>query len=186
MIVCGTQRLILRSWHRDDRPLFRLLNADPDVMAFFPFRRTHEESDAMMERINAMIEATGYGLYAMQDRHSGEALGFCGIAPVSFEGVFAPATMEIGWRLLPRFWGKGYVTEAAKALLAMAFDERRLAEIVSFAVKDNERSIAVMKRIGLRRDPARDFNHPRVCQDTHPHLRPHVTYTLTLDEWRMR
>ena len=85
-----------------------------------------------------------------------------------------------------RYWGKGYVTEAAKALLSMAFDEKRLSEIVSFAVYNNHRSTAVMKRIGLNRDAARDFNHPRVPEETHPHLRPHVTYALTLEEWRAR
>lgn len=94
--------------------------------------------------------------------------------------------MEIGWRLATRFWGHGYVTEAAQSLLVMAFDEKETPEIVSFAVHDNHRSTAVMERIGLKRDPSRDFDHPRVPEDTHPHLRPHVTYALTLEEWRAR
>jgi RimJ/RimL family protein N-acetyltransferase len=94
--------------------------------------------------------------------------------------------MEIGWRLATRFWGHGYVTEAAQSLLVMAFDEKETPEIVSFAVHDNQRSTRVMERIGLKRDPSRDFDHPRVPEDTHPHLRPHVTYALTLAEWRER
>ena len=140
----------------------------------------------MMDRINAVIRATGFGFYAMENRETGKPMGFCGVAPVTVDNVFTPGTMEIGWRLATRYWGKGYVTEAAKALLSMAFDEKRLAEIVSFAVHNNHRSTAVMKRIGLKRDPSRDFDHPRVPEETHPHLRPHVTYALTLEEWRAR
>lgn len=183
MIVTGTQRLILRDWKDGDRDLFREVNADPDVMEFFPQTRTHAESDVAMARVNEMIHATGFGFYAMELRNTGEPIGFCGIAPANLDGIFPAGTMEIGWRLAKRYWGNGYVTEAAKALLAMAFDEKRIAEIVSFAVSDNFRSLAVMKRIGLLRDEDRDFLHPRV-PDTHPHLQPHVTYSLTRERWK--
>lgn len=182
MIICGTPRLILRDWKPVDRHLFRLINADPKVMEFFPTSRSHAESDATMVRTNEMIHATGYGFYAVQLRETGEAIGFCGIAPANLDGIFADNALEIGWRLAPRFWGHGYVTEAAKSLLALAFDEKKIPEIVSFAVQDNHRSIAVMKRIGLTRDASRDFIHPRV-PDTHPHLMPHVTYAQTMDGW---
>lgn len=185
MIIRGTPRLILRDWKQTDRDLFREINADPKVMEFFPVSRSNAESDEAMQRVNEMIHATGYGFYAVVLRETKEPIGFCGIAPANLDGIFDPATMEIGWRLAPRFWGHGYVTEAAKALLTMAFEEKKLPEIVSFAVRDNLRSIAVMKRIGLMRNASRDFSHPRV-PDTHAHLRPHVTYALTLDQWRRK
>ncbi|NTF32399.1 GNAT family N-acetyltransferase [Rhizobium skierniewicense] len=182
MILRGTSRLLLREWRETDRDLFREINADPKVMEFFPQARSHDESDVALDRVNGLIRATGYGLYAMELRDTGEPIGFCGIVPVNLEDIFPLGTMEIGWRLATRYWGKGYATEAAKSLLAMGFDEKKLPEIVSFAVKDNQRSVAVMKRTGLIRDPSRDFLHPRV-PDTHPHLKPHVTYALTLERW---
>jgi RimJ/RimL family protein N-acetyltransferase len=182
MILRGTSRLLLREWRETDRDLFREINADPKVMEFFPQARSHDESDAALERINNMIRANGFGFHALELRETGEPIGFCGIAPANLEGIFPLGTMEIGWRLANRFWGQGYATEAAKSLLSMAFDEKKLAEIVSFAVKDNLRSVAVMKRIGLIRDPSRDFIHPRI-PDTHPHLKSHVTYALTLERW---
>ncbi|XUY25805.1 GNAT family N-acetyltransferase [Agrobacterium sp. rho-8.1] len=182
MILRGTSRLLLREWRETDRDLFREINADPKVMEFFPQARSHDESDAALDRVNGLIRATGYGFYAMELRDTGEPIGFCGIAPANLEDIFPLGTMEIGWRLATRYWGQGYATEAAKSLLAMGFDEKKLPEIVSFAVKDNQRSVAVMKRIGLIRDPSRDFLHPRV-PDTHPHLKPHVTYALTLERW---
>ncbi|MNL65918.1 hypothetical protein D3C87_1903150 [compost metagenome] len=91
--------------------------------------------------------------------------------------------MEIGWRLATRFWGHGYATEAAKALLALGFADKGYKQIVSFAVANNVRSTAVMERIGMRRDVEGDFNHPRV-PDSHPHLKRHVLYRLSIDEWR--
>jgi RimJ/RimL family protein N-acetyltransferase len=67
-------------------------------------------------------------------------------------------------------------------MLRLGFEQRNLAEIVAFAVAANRRSTAVMKRIGLRRDPSRDFDHPRV-PETHPHLKRHVVYAMTAEEW---
>ena len=90
--------------------------------------------------------------------------------------------IEIGWRLARPFWGQGYVTEAAQTLLAHAFEERGLLEIFSFAVASNERSIAVMQRIGLTQVPEGDFNHPRV-PDSHPHLKRHVLYRMTAEQY---
>ena len=95
----------------------------------------------------------------------------------SISSLCRPSTVEIGWRLGTDFWGLGYATEAARELLRLGFEDRGLDEIVSFAVPQNTRSIAVMDRLGLRPDPSRDFDHPRV-PDSHPHLRRHVLYAL--------
>ena len=182
MTVLETPRLILREWKDSDRNLFREINADSKVMEFFPFRRSHAESDEALEKVNGMIRLSGFGFYAIELKSTAEPMGFCGIAPTNLEGVFPLGTMEIGWRLATRFWGNGYVTEAAKALLTMAFEDKGMPEVVSFAVAENHRSTAVMQRIGLKPDPSRDFNHPRV-PETHPQLKRHVTYSLTREQW---
>ena len=97
----------------------------------------------------------------------------------------SPGTIEIGWRLTPEFWGKGYVTEAARAWLAFGFETLGVDEIVSFAVWNNNRSTAVMERIGMTADPSRDFDHPGI-PDSHPHLKQHVFYALSRREWSAR
>jgi RimJ/RimL family protein N-acetyltransferase len=174
-IILQTERLTLRNWRHEDRDLFYEINRDPKVMEFFPMRRSHAECDALMERLQTMISETGYGFFALADRHSDEPMGFCGIAKVSLPGVLPDGAVEIGWRLATRFWGHGYVTEAAAALLAFGFAERRLDEIYAFAVKDNRRSIAVMERLGMQELAGREFEHPAVPDD-HPHLKTHVLY----------
>lgn len=180
-IILETDRLVLRSWLDRDRDLFREINADPKVMEFFPFRRNHAEADALFERVNAMIKEDGLGFYAVESKETGEAMGFCGLAPANMPGIFPVETIEIGWRLATRFWGHGFITEAAQALIDHGFQHMKLAAIVSFAVADNHRSTAVMQRIGMIRCPDMDFDHPRV-PDTHPHLRRHVTYAIVNEQ----
>jgi RimJ/RimL family protein N-acetyltransferase len=175
IVILETQRLRLRNWLEGDRDLFREINSDSKVMEFFPFRRSHEEADLLFDRVNAMIREDGLGFYAVELKESGESLGFCGLAPANMPGIFPPETIEIGWRLATRFWGNGYITEAAKALLEYGLKAKGLDAIISFAVAQNHRSTAVMKRIGMTHCPELDFDSPRV-PDSHPHLKRHVTY----------
>jgi len=185
MIILTTPRLIVRNWQETDRQLFREINADPVVMAFFPFRRTDAEADALRTKVTQAITETGLGFYCLELRETTEPIGFCGLSHPDLPEVFAEDTVEIGWRLAARFWGKGYATEAAVALLDFAFTERQLDEIVSFAVAGNDRSTAVMRRIGMRERPELEFDHPRV-PDTYPQLRRHVVFTIARDEWHLR
>lgn len=175
MTVLETDRLRLRNWRDDDRHLFREINRDPKVMEFFPMRRSVEEADAMMDLVRDMIEQTGIGFFAMADRQTDEPFGFCGLSVIDLPGILPKGSIEIGWRLASRFWGHGYATEAASALLTFGFKIKGYGEIFSFAVESNHRSIAVMKRIGMQMIEQGSFEHPRV-PDTHPHLKRHVLY----------
>jgi RimJ/RimL family protein N-acetyltransferase len=182
-VILETPRLIVGNWLASDRDLFRVINADPKVMEFFPFRRSHEEADTFLTKLNGMISDTGLGFYALELKATREPMGFCGLSLANMPGIFPAETVEIGWRLATRFWGHGYATEAAKALLDFGFNEKGLDAVVSFAVVENRRSTAVMKRIGMHRIASMDFDHPRV-PDTHPHLKRHIVYAVTRDEWK--
>ncbi|SER52963.1 GNAT family N-acetyltransferase [Rhizobium sp. NFR03] len=181
MIIAETERLRLRNWQESDRDLFFEINSDPEVMTFFPFRRDRADADALFDRNRQAIADTGYGFFAIGLKETDEPIGFCGLAIPDLAPILPIGTVEIGWRLARRHWSKGYVTEAASTLVDLGFQTRDLNEIVSFAVADNRRSISVMERIGLVRDIAGDFDHPRV-PDTHPHLKRHVLYRLKRPE----
>ena len=116
----------------------------------------------------------------MEERSTGEFLGFTGLARPVFDAPFMPA-VEIGWRLARAAWGQGYAGEAARASTTFAFDDLGLQEIISMAVVANTRSRAVMERLGMHRDPAEDFDHPLVAE---PHLRRHVLYRLAATDPR--
>jgi RimJ/RimL family protein N-acetyltransferase len=171
-------RVLLRQWRAADREPFAQLNADPLAMQFFPAPLTHDESDLMVARMQALIAARGWGLWCLEI--DGACAGFTGLNIPNFEAEFQPA-VEIGWRLLPRHWGNGYVTEAARLALDYGFEKLHLAGVVSFAAVHNVRSRAVMERIGMRHDATGDFDHPRVAAG-HP-LRRHVLYRLSRSSW---
>jgi ribosomal-protein-alanine N-acetyltransferase len=172
MAELTTERLLLRSWKPEDRAPFAALNADPEVMEHFPAHLTREESDAAIERFQRSLETYGYTLWALEVRTTGEFIGFTGIQNVPYELPFTPA-VEVGWRLARSAWGHGYASEAARASLEYGFETAGLKEIVSMTTTTNLRSQAVMERLGMTRDPADDFDHPRVSEGP---LRRHVLY----------
>ena len=174
-----TDRLILRRWLPDDRAPFARINADPVVMEFFPAPLTATQSDAMIDRIEAHFEQHGFGLYAAQLKNSGDFIGFVGLSIPAFEAHFTPC-VEIGWRLAREQWGGGLATEGARAAVRHAFEDMHLPALVSFTVPANLRSIRVMQKLGMSRDPEDDFDHPRVPEG-HP-LRRHVLYRLTAQD----
>lgn len=173
--MIDTERLHLRRWRFSDRAPFAAMNADPEVMEFFPSTLTPEESDAMVDRIRAQFDEHGFGLWALEVRGRGEFIGFTGLAIQTFDAPFNPS-VEVGWRLARPAWGKGYAIEAARAAVADGFDRIGLDEIVSMTAVVNERSQAVMRRLGMTRDPADDFDHPRVPEGSP--LRRHVLFRL--------
>lgn len=175
-----TERLHLRRWRYFDRAPFAAMNADPEVMEFFPSTLTEEESDALVDRIRAQFAEHDFGLWALEVAGQGEFIGFTGLAIQTFEAPFNPS-VEVGWRLARSAWGKGYAIEAARAAVADGFGRLGLDEIVSFTAVTNVRSQGVMARLGMVRDPADDFDHPRVPVGSP--LRAHVVYRLSRERW---
>jgi RimJ/RimL family protein N-acetyltransferase len=179
-----TERLILRHWQQGDREPFAALNADPEVMEHFPTSLDRAASDAMVDRIAARLDTHDWGLWAVETP-DGRLAGFTGlnsVPPNVAELVSGNPSVEVGWRLARWAWGHGYATEAATAAVRHGFDVLGLDEIVSFTAAVNERSRAVMERLGMTRDPADDFDHPAVPADSP--LRPHVLYRLPWMEMR--
>jgi len=168
-----TERLILREWIDGDIQPFVDMNCDPDVMRFFPKHLTAEESRQFIAKSNSILLEKQFGLWAVEIKESGEFIGFIGLAIPTFETSFTPCT-EIGWRLTKQSWGKGYATEGAKRVLQYAFKNLDLKEVVSFTSELNRPSIKVMERIGMKRSPSEDFNHPRV--EKGHRLERHVLY----------
>jgi len=180
MAALATERLLLRPWKDEDLPAFAAMNNDPDVMAFMPKRLSREESDATAERIRNQIETAGWGLWALEVTGFAPFAGFVGLSAPRFKAHFTPC-VEVGWRLAKTYWGKGYATEAGRAVIAYGFDTLGLSQIVSFTTPGNWRSRAVMERLGMRHDPRDDFDHPAL-ETGHP-LRQHVLYRLTKASW---
>jgi RimJ/RimL family protein N-acetyltransferase len=171
-----TERLILRRWKDSDLEPWAAMNADPEVREHLGDVMTREQSDASVARFEEEFEARGYGWFAVEIQAAGTFIGFAGLDDVDEE---MPLTgVEIGWRLTRTAWGHGYATEAARAVLAFGFDTLKLDEIVALTTAANHRSQAVMRRIGMTRDPAEDFLDPTVPAGP---LQPNVVYRIKAD-----
>lgn len=175
-----TPRLLLRAWRDDDLEPLSQMNADPEVMRYFPACLDRAESAALIERCRAHFARHGFGLWALERRDSGAFIGFTGLGHMGFEAHFTPA-IEIGWRLARAHWGQGLAGEAARAVLAHGFETLGMARIIAFTAVSNLPSQRLMQAIGMQHDPADDFDHPNLPLG-HP-LRRHVLYTLDREDW---
>ena len=168
-----TERLLMRRWREADRAPFAAMNADPVVMRYLLAPLDRAASDEYLDRIEALFQRQGFGLWALEEAATGRFLGFTGLNPMP-PGVPGAGGMEVGWRLAQHAWHQGFATEAATAAVGVGFHGAGLAEIWSMTSVHNEPSQAVMRRLGMT--PYARFDHPRI-ERGHP-LRPHVLYRL--------
>jgi RimJ/RimL family protein N-acetyltransferase len=140
-----TGRLVLREWRDADREPFAEMNANPEVMEFFPSTLERQTSDVMVDRFRREFAELGFCPWALELFGVEAFIGFVGLYSVPDEMTFSPA-VEVGWRLARPFWGQGYATEAAARVLRFGFDELGLEELVSFTSVVNTRSRKVMER----------------------------------------
>jgi RimJ/RimL family protein N-acetyltransferase len=166
-------RLVLRGWRDSDVEPWVAMNADPRVTEFFGRTYTREFSESRAALRRRELEERGYGWWVAEVRGGPSFAGVICLCEVPFEAPFTPAR-EIGWRFSPEVWGRGYATEGARAALGFAFGQLGWDEVVAFTAVRNARSRAVMERIGMRRDPQEDFDHPLI-EEGNP-LRRHVLY----------
>jgi RimJ/RimL family protein N-acetyltransferase len=175
-----TERLILTEWQDSDVMALTAICRDPKVMEYIgPLQNEAEVRDAVNTQRNYQDER-GYCYWAMRAKANGALLGFCGMQPGTV-GVPKPGLPDIGWRLASAHWGLGYATEAATASLNWGFENIKSDRIWAITVPGNQRSWALMERIGMMRHHDMDFDHPRV-PDGSP-LKRHITYSIDREMW---
>ena len=132
------------------------MNADPEVMFDLGGPISRAESDMKLDRYRSWYADFGFSRWAVEDS-TGQFLGYAGVCHRSRTNHPLGPHREIGWRFVREAWGFGYATEAARAALDDVFARFRLQEVVSYTAPENQRSRAVMDRLGLQRDASRDF-----------------------------
>ena len=173
-VALTTRRLVLRTFRRDDLPLYAALNSDLEVMRFLGgVALPREESDAIAEYANDVYASDGIGLLAIERRTDGQFLGMRGVA---FEDWY-PHDVELGWRLAREHWGHGYATEAAAAWIGQALGPLAYPRVLAVTDVPNARSCAVMERVGMTLDHEADL-----VIEGEP-LRA-VVYAMTKERWQ--
>jgi len=168
-----TDRLVMRRWRESDREPYAALNADPEVMRYFPATLSRVVSDASVDRMEDLFDRQGFGLWALEVVATAEFIGFTGLNPMP-DGVPGAGDMEVGWRLARHAWHHGYATEAATAAVDVAFNGAGLDRIWSMTAVLNRPSQAVMLRLGMTSYEL--FDHPALPPGHH--LRRHIAYRL--------
>jgi RimJ/RimL family protein N-acetyltransferase len=177
-----TARLILREWRAGDVAPFQAICSDPVVMATLGPPLDMTQTQALIARMRTMQGERGHCFWALERRDDERLIGWCGAIRGSVGPVDGKA--EIGWRLASDCWGSGYATEAASATLDWLFTAPADRNAWAITHTGNHRSRAVMERLGMVRHPDLNFDHPALAADDP--LRPHVTYSITADQWRTR
>ncbi|WP_241303003.1 GNAT family N-acetyltransferase [Burkholderia stabilis] len=170
-----TERLTLRRWRPEDAAALAAMHAHPEVTAWLARGpMSVDEASDVIARFDAHFEAHGFGVWAVERRADATLIALCGLSHET--RVTHPMTpcVEIMWRQAHHAWGHGYIAEAAVAALADGFDRIGLGEIFAWTADTNLRSQHVMQRLGMQRQPARDFDHPALPEG-HA-LRRHVVY----------
>ncbi|KAA5537530.1 GNAT family N-acetyltransferase [Taibaiella lutea] len=160
--IFTSQRLGFRNWANNDVPLMTVINADIDVMEFFPATVTRVQTEQFIERMQDMFATKGYCYFAVDRLEDGAFIGFIGLGYQDYDAPFTPCT-DIGWRLDKNFWNQGYATEGAERCLEYAFEDLKLQNIKAIAPEINTRSINIMQKIGMKKQS--DFLHPKLADD---------------------
>jgi RimJ/RimL family protein N-acetyltransferase len=174
-----TKRLLLRNWKVEDLEYFYALNSDPVVMEYFPKTLDRRESDELANKAKSLIDKNGWGFWVCELKDGSEFMGFVGLNSPDYELPFSPC-IEVGWRFAKKYWGHGYATEAGEASLKYAFTQLNVEEVVSFAVANNRKSIAVMERLGMSNMHS-NFSHPKLPRNSP--LSEHVLYKIRKENW---
>jgi RimJ/RimL family protein N-acetyltransferase len=169
-----TARLRMRSWRDEDVAPFQAICSDPEVMATLGPLLDSDGTRALIERVRSQEAEHGHTFWALERREDSRLVGWCGIIRGNAGPVDGKA--EIGWRLARDCWGNGYAAEAARGAIDWAFTSLPDDAVWAITWRENFRSQAVMERLGMRRHPQLDFDHPKLAEGDP--LRPHMTYSI--------
>ncbi|WP_134203998.1 GNAT family N-acetyltransferase [Pedobacter suwonensis] len=159
-IFAETERLILRELMPADAEGMFELNSDPDVHRYLGNKpvTSIEQSIAEIEFIRKQYVENGIGRWAVIEKTSGNFLGWSGLKLITETTNNHINYYDLGYRFSKRFWGKGYATETAMAVIDYGFTELKLNEIIGIADINNLGSIHVLEKVGLRRVSVFDYD----------------------------
>lgn len=152
-----SERLGFRNWKKSDINALFEINSNKEVMRYFPGIQTKTQTENFITRMQNQFDKNKFCYFAVNLLDTNEFIGFIGLSEQTYQADFNPS-IDIGWRLHPSFWNKGYATEGAKACLNYGFNELHLEKIISVAPLINNPSILIMQKIGMQK--IKEFQHP--------------------------
>ena len=156
MTTLATERLRLRPLVHADVPALHRFYNDPEVRRYLWDNQqvSTEQVTEVVVRSEACFGALGAGFFAIEIRDQpGELAGFCGYR--RFEESGQP---ELLYGILPEYWGEGFVTEAARAVLRHGFRDCGMEGVIAATDTPNQRSVRVLQRLGMFFHERREYH----------------------------
>ena len=146
-----TERLILRELRETDIEPFFEMDSDPAVHKYLGNNpiSTLEQALETINNIRRQYVELGIGRWAVIEKSSGNFIGWSGLKLVTEAWNGHINFHDVGYRLIPKYWGKGYATESCKAALEFGFNTMNLSEIIGTANQENKASRTVLEKCGL-------------------------------------
>ena len=147
--VLETERLILRPYARADLEAVYLMVSDPEIRRFFPQGPDIKREDvlASLPKRLGFWRANGFGQFGVFEKPGDKMAGYCGL-----KFLDDTAEVEVYYGFFRDYWGKGYATESAAAVLRFGFQETPLERIVGVTHTENFASQKVLEKIGLKHE----------------------------------
>ncbi|MEZ5016434.1 MAG: GNAT family N-acetyltransferase [Flavipsychrobacter sp.] len=144
MTIATTERLLINTWQQTDIPHYAALVSNPEVMRYIGdgHTPTYEEAKAYVLKSMKSYEDNGWSRFPIFLKETEELIGFCGYMAIDNR-------IDFGWRLAQQHWGKGYATEAAKAVLKLGINLFHFPEITCVVYQENIASIRVIEKLGI-------------------------------------
>ena len=148
MSLLETERLVLRKFHTDDAEFIVGLLNQPSFLRYIGDKEVRNIADAVQYIQTgplASYERFGFGLYLVELKENGESIGMCGLLKRD-----SLPDVDVGFAFLPSFWSQGYAFESAAAVMNYGREVLGLRRIVAITSPDNNASIRLLEKIGLR------------------------------------
>jgi [ribosomal protein S5]-alanine N-acetyltransferase len=158
VIRLTTERLVIRDWTLEDAEAAFRMYGDPDVIRFLGRSEPEPNLESQRENLAKAIERSaalpeGFGFWAVEEKGSGEVVGAVLLKPLPLSGHIEPQNgppdIEIGWHLAKAYWGRGYASESARAMMENAFALGLVSELTAVLYPENVRSARVAERLGM-------------------------------------
>jgi ribosomal-protein-alanine N-acetyltransferase len=147
-VIAETERLILRHFCAGDGEAMDRVFGDAEVMRFGAGVQSQAWVREWLGRCLERYEQWGFGLWAVVEKSNRNVIGYCGLT--HFPDINGRPETEVGYRLARSSWGRGYGTEAARAVRDYALNTLGLGRLIAIIDPENTASIRVAEKIGLR------------------------------------
>ncbi|MEG0760461.1 Protein N-acetyltransferase, RimJ/RimL family [Chryseobacterium piscicola] len=150
-IFIETERLILREIMPEDAEAFFAMDSNPEVVKYVGTKplTNINQSVEMIEKILTQYAENGIGRWAVITKEDGKLIGWSGLKRIekinNHQNIY-----DLGYRFIPKYWGKGYATETSIAVLNYAFNEMKLDEVFAYADVGNDVSNHILKKLGFQ------------------------------------